>query len=168
MPIPLPFCLPVSDPVFLWKSYPHRVSKTTRQWVQYAMCRQSGGTVWWKLPNKHLHLSPSYIPSNIRQLYRSRHTSKHWNVPALVFKVSMHSFKRFTSRSFLKIYFSVYAPVTFDECYAWFHLNAVSPAERNTEQVNITKNVVHGRIRTPKTARPPDYKSTDCTTRLIL
>ena len=26
-----------------------------------------------------------------------------------------------------------------DECHAWFHLNAVSPGTRNTEQVNITK-----------------------------
>ena len=48
--------------------------------------------------------------------------------------------KRFTSRSFLKISFSLYAPITSDECHAWFHLNAASPAARNTEHVNITKN----------------------------
>ena len=29
--------------------------------------------------------------------------------------------------------------MTSDECHAWFCLNAASPAERNTEQVNITK-----------------------------
>ena len=28
---------------------------------------------------------------------------------------------------------------TSDECHAWFHLNVASPAERNTQQVNITK-----------------------------
>ena len=31
------------------------------------------------------------------------------------------------------------APITSDECHAWFHLNAASPAARNIEQVNITK-----------------------------
>ena len=41
---------------------------------------------------------------------------------------------------------------TSDECHAWFHLNAASPAARNAEQVNITKNLVHGRIRTTNTA----------------
>ena len=49
-----------------------------------------------------------------------------------------------------------------------FHLNAASPAERNTEQVKITKNLVNGRIRTPKTARLPGFKSTVFTTRPIL
>ena len=33
-------------------------------------------------------------------------------------------------------------------------MNADSPAERNTEKVNITKNLVRGKTRTPKTARP--------------
>ena len=50
-------------------------------------------------------------------------------------------FKRFTSRPFLKyISLSPYAPIKSDECHALFRLNADSPAERNTEQVNITKN----------------------------
>ena len=53
-------------------------------------------------------------------------------------KASAHSFKRFTSR-LLKLSFSLYAHITSDECHAWFHLNAASPAARNTEQVNITK-----------------------------
>ena len=35
-----------------------------------------------------------------------------------------------------------------------FRMNADSQAERNTEQVNITKNLVHGKTRTPKTAWP--------------
>ena len=68
----------------------------------------------------------------------------------------------------LKISFSLYAPSTSDECHAWFHLNTASPTERNTEQVNITKNLVHGRIQTPKITWPPDYKSTVFTTRSIL
>ena len=38
------------------------------------------------------------------------------------------------------IFLSLYAPITSYECHAWFHLNAASPAARNTEQVNITKN----------------------------
>ena len=54
-------------------------------------------------------------------------------------KASAHSFKRFTSRLFKIIFLSLYAPITSDECHAWFHLNAASPAGRNTEQVNITK-----------------------------
>ena len=62
------------------------------------------------------------------------------------FKASAHSFKRFTSW-LLKLSFSLHAPITSDECHAWFHLNAASPAARKTEQVNITKNLVHGRIR---------------------
>ena len=34
------------------------------------------------------------------------------------FKASAHSFKRFTSRPFLKIYFSLYAPITSHEYHA--------------------------------------------------
>ena len=63
---------------------------------------------------------------------------------------------------------SLYAPITSDECHAWFHLNIASQAARNTEQMNITKNRVHGRIRTTNTARPPDYKSAVITTRPLL
>ena len=81
-------------------------------------------------------------------------------------KASAHSFKRFTSRPLLK-YLSLYAPITSDECHSWLHLNAANPTERKTEQVNITNNLVHGRIRPPKMARPPDYKSTVFTTRPI-
>ena len=48
--------------------------------------------------------------------------------------------------AFKSIFLSLYAPITSYECHAWFHLNAASPAARNTEQVNITKIIVHGRI----------------------
>ena len=55
------------------------------------------------------------------------------------------------------------------ECQAWFHLNAASPAARNTEQVNITKqNRVRGRIRSTNTSRTPDYKLIILTIRLQL
>ena len=42
--------------------------------------------------------------------------------------------------AFKIIFLSLYAPITSDECHAWFHLNAASPAVRNVEHVNITKN----------------------------
>ena len=67
--------------------------------------------------------------------------------------------------AFKIIHLALYAPITSDECHAWFHLNAASPAARNKELVNITKNIVHGRIRTTNIARPLDYKSTVITTR---
>ena len=55
---------------------------------------------------------------------------------------------------------------TSDECHAWFHLNAASPAAKNTEQVTFTKkNLAHCWIRSTNTARPPDFKSTVITTR---
>ena len=41
--------------------------------------------------------------------------------------------------AFKIIFLSFYAPITSDECYAWFHLNAASPAARYTEQDNVTK-----------------------------
>ena len=41
--------------------------------------------------------------------------------------------------AFKSIFLSLYAPITSDECRAWFHLNAASPAVRNVEQVNIKK-----------------------------
>ena len=44
--------------------------------------------------------------------------------------------------AFKIIFFSLYAPITSDECHAWFHLNAASPAARNTEQVDITNNIL--------------------------
>ena len=42
--------------------------------------------------------------------------------------------------AFKSIFLSLYAPITSYECHAWFHLNAASPAARNTEQMNITRN----------------------------
>ena len=62
-------------------------------------------------------------------------------------------------------FFSPNAPITSDECHALFHLNAASPAARNTEQVKHYKNLVRGRIWSTNTARPPDYKSNVITTR---
>ena len=67
--------------------------------------------------------------------------------------------------AFKSIFLSLYAPITSDECHAWFHLNAASLAARNTEQVNITKNLVYGRIWTTNIARPLDFKSNALTTR---
>ena len=59
----------------------------------------------------------------------------------LVLKQVRTPLKFFTSRLLKSIFLSLslYAPNTSDECHAWFHLNAASPAARNTEQVNITK-----------------------------
>ena len=56
-----------------------------------------------------------------------------------MFKASAHSFKPFTPSPFLKLSFSLYAHIISDDSHAWFHLNAASPAARNTEQVHITK-----------------------------
>ena len=42
--------------------------------------------------------------------------------------------------AFKSSFLSLYAHINSDECHAWFHLNAASPAVRNAEQVNITKN----------------------------
>ena len=50
--------------------------------------------------------------------------------------------------AFKSSFLSLYAHINSDECHAWFHLNAASPAVRNAEQVNITKILIHGRIRT--------------------
>ena len=49
-----------------------------------------------------------------------------------VFGIHLHGLK-------LHKYLSLYAPITSDECHAWFHFHAASPAARNTEQLNITK-----------------------------
>ena len=38
---------------------------------------------------------------------------------------------------FQNIFLYLYAPITSDECHAWFHLNSASPAKRNAEQVII-------------------------------
>ena len=32
--------------------------------------------------------------------------------------------------TYISLSLSLYAPITSDECHAWFHLNAASPAER--------------------------------------
>ena len=42
--------------------------------------------------------------------------------------------------AFKSSFLSLYAHINSDECHAWFHLKAASPAVRNAEQVNITKN----------------------------
>ena len=86
-----------------------------------------------------------------------------------VFKPSTHSFKRFLITFF---YFATFKIIFLSLCIYYLGLkpcfisfDAAIPAERNTEQVSITKNLVHGWIRTTNTARPPDYKSTFITTR---
>ena len=79
-------------------------------------------------------------------------------------KASAHSF--YFAAIFKIIFFSLHAPITSDECHAWFHLNAASPAVSNTEQGNITKKIVHDKIRSTNTARPPVYNHS-ATTRLI-
>ena len=79
-----------------------------------------------------------------------------------ILKPSAHSFIRFTSPPFLKLSFSL-CTYYLDECHTWFHLNAASPAPRNTEQVNVTK--IMSRIRTPNKAWPPGYKPTVLTAR---
>ena len=61
--------------------------------------------------------------------------------------------------------FEIIFPIISVECHALFHLNAASPAARNTEQVNITKILSTVGFEPPRTARPPDYKSTVITTR---
>ena len=58
-------------------------------------------------------------------------------------KASAHSFQCFSSR-LLKVTFSL-------SMHMLPRMN-VSLAARNTEQVNITKNLIHGRIRTTNTA----------------
>ena len=68
--------------------------------------------------------------------------------------------------AFKSIFLSLFAPITSDECHAWFHLNAASPAARNAEQVNITKILDHGRIRTTKIA-PLVFQRVPLTTRLL-
>ena len=50
--------------------------------------------------------------------------------------------------AFKSSFLSLYAHINSDECHAWFHLNTASPAVRNAEHVNITKNSYHVRIRT--------------------
>ena len=52
--------------------------------------------------------------------------------------------------AFKSSFLSLYAHINLDECHAWFHLNAASPAVRNVEQVSLQKILIHGRIRTTK------------------
>ena len=33
------------------------------------------------------------------------------------------------------IFFSLYAPITSDECHAWFHMYAISPGAKTRNQV---------------------------------
>ena len=92
-------------------------------------------------------------------------------------KASAHSFKHLLRGHFkislsfslsLSLSLSLSAHIASDEYHAWFHLNAAIQAARNTEQVTIThykKKLVHGRIRTTNTRRPPTYKSTIITIR---
>ena len=62
-------------------------------------------------------------------------------------------------RTPLNVYFTAFKSIflsltiTSYECHAWFHLNAASPAARNTEHgtsEHYKKILIHGRIRTTK------------------
>ena len=76
-----------------------------------------------KLDNGHIY-TDLYVKPTDKQLYL-----KLVRTPLNVYFTAFKS-------SFL----SLYAHINSDECHAWFHLNAASPAVRNAEQVNITKN----------------------------
>ena len=85
---------------------------------------------------------------------------------SMVVKASAHSFKRFTSR-LLKLSFSLSLCTYYlgwMSCLISFERCQSSWEEHGTSE-NYKKNLAHGRIRTTNIARPPDYKSTDITTR---
>ena len=99
---------------------------------------QHSGTRQMKMTSMHSP-SPIEITEVMQQLYtqgkRLKLIKVSCSVKAMIsmlnmLKVSAHSFKRFISR-LLKLSFSVYAPITSDGCYAWFHLNASMRGTRN-------------------------------------
>ena len=83
-------------------------------------------------------------------------------------KPSASSFKRFTSKPF-QVWFSLFLCTYYlgwMSCLISFEPCQSSNADHGTsEHYKKSCNLVHGRIRTTNTARPPDYKSTVITTR---
>ena len=63
--------------------------------------------------NEHSNKGPTRIVS-LFTIY----TCIVWKDSIVQFKASAHSFKRFTTRPFQKISFSLYAPITSEECHA--------------------------------------------------
>ena len=66
-------------------------------------------------------------------------------------KASAHWYKLpFYYDAILNISLFLCAPITSDECHAWFHFNAACAAAMNMEQAKITKwkTFVQSRIRT--------------------
>ena len=53
----------------------------------------------------------------------------------------------------------LYAPITSDECHAWFHLNAASPAGGTRNKWILPKKKILSTVgfEPPRTARPPAY-----------
>ena len=83
-------------------------------------------------------------------------------------KASAHSFKRLTSWPFLKISFSLCTYyLRWMSCLISFKRCQLVQLKGTRNKWSLQKNLVHGRIRTPKTARRPDYKSTVFITRIL-
>ena len=80
------------------------------------------------------------------------------------FKASVHSFKRLTSR-LLKLSFSLSMHLLLRMNVMLDFIWTLPVQLRGIRNLNITKNLAHGRIRTTNTARHLDYKSGVITTR---
>ena len=96
-------------------------------------------------PSCPISLGTDYCPLQVRPQYGS-----------VLIKASAHSFKRFTSRPFLKqkhIFLSL-CTYYFRWMSYWISFERCQSSWEETEQGNITKNLVHRRIRTLNTARP--------------
>ena len=78
----------------------------------------------WEPDRKSIFFSP---PEHLRvQIYVPSHTSLKYRW-------------LWRTLNLVNIFLYIYAPMISDEYHARFHLNVASPAERNTEQVNIYK-----------------------------
>ena len=85
---------------------------------------------------------------------------------SVTLKASAHSFKRFTSRDFknyLYLSLCIYY-LGWMSCLISFERCQPSCEEHGTSE-HYKKNLVHGKIWTTNTTRPPDYKSNVITTR---
>ena len=88
-----------------------------------------------------------------------------YGVSANDFKASAHSFKRFTSW-LLKLSFSLSMHLLPRMNVMLDFIWTLQVRLRGTwNKWPLQKNLVHGRIRSTNTARPPDFKSTVITTR---
>ena len=93
------------------------------------------------------------------------HCTKYFDNRNLILKLVRTNLNyHWTTPPFTKMYSSLYAPITLDECHSWFHFHRASPAASSTEQAKFLVHIgirTHAWRRQSKITSPTSYRTSN-------